>query len=96
MTNARSIEWQTGQDRVARLCAIYQTYAHISRWDVPMYGCQEETTSLHAISCTKTGWSSLAHNRVLHQDPAREKSPTFYPRHGQVDNRMDLTRYDWT
>ena len=29
--------------------------------------CQHETTRLHAISCTKTGWSSLAHNRVLHQ-----------------------------
>ena len=30
-------------------------------------GCRQETTHLHAISCTKTGWSSLAHNRVLHQ-----------------------------
>ena len=30
-------------------------------------GCRQETTRLHAISCTKTGWSSLIHNPVLHQ-----------------------------
>ena len=30
-------------------------------------GCRQETTRLHAISCTKTGWSSLTHNRILHQ-----------------------------
>ena len=30
-------------------------------------GCRQETTRLHAISCTKTGWSSFTHNRVLHQ-----------------------------
>ena len=30
-------------------------------------GCRQETTHLHAISCIKTGWSSLIHNRVLHQ-----------------------------
>ena len=34
-------------------------------------GCRQETTCLHAISCTKTGWSSLTHNRVLHQALAR-------------------------
>lgn len=34
-------------------------------------GCRKETTRLHAISCTKTGWSSLTHNRVLHQALAR-------------------------
>ena len=34
-------------------------------------GCRQETTHLHAISCTKTGWSSLTHNRVLHQALAR-------------------------
>ena len=34
-------------------------------------GCWKETTRLHAISCTKTGWSSLTHNRVLHQALAR-------------------------
>ena len=34
-------------------------------------GCRQEITCLHAISCTKTGWSSLTHNRVLHQALAR-------------------------
>ena len=29
-------------------------------------GYWQETTRPHAISCTKTGWSSLTHNRVLH------------------------------
>ena len=33
--------------------------------------CRQETTQLHAISCTKSGWSSLTHNRVLHQALAR-------------------------
>ena len=30
-------------------------------------GYRQETTCLHAISCTKTEWSSLTLNRVLHQ-----------------------------
>ena len=34
-------------------------------------GCRQETTRLQAISCTKTGCSSLTHNRVLHQALAR-------------------------
>ena len=34
-------------------------------------GCRKETTRLHAILCSKTGWSSLTHNRVLHQALAR-------------------------
>ena len=34
-------------------------------------GCRQETTRLHAISCTRTEWSSLTHNRVLHQALAR-------------------------
>ena len=34
-------------------------------------GCRQETTRLHAISCSKTRWSSLTHNRVLHQALAR-------------------------
>ena len=34
-------------------------------------GCRQENTRLHAISCTKTGWNSLTHNRVLHQELAR-------------------------
>ena len=33
--------------------------------------CRQETSRLHAISCTKTRWSSLTHNRVLHQALAR-------------------------
>ena len=34
-------------------------------------GCRQATTRLRAISCTKTGWSSLTYNRVLHQALAR-------------------------
>ena len=34
-------------------------------------GCRQDTTRLHAISCTKTRWSSLTHNRVLHRALAR-------------------------
>ena len=34
-------------------------------------GSRQETTRLYAISCTKTGWSFLTHNRVLHQSLAR-------------------------
>ena len=30
-------------------------------------GCRQETIRIHAISRTKTGWSSLTHNRVLQQ-----------------------------
>ena len=37
-------------------------------------GCRQETTRLHAISCSKTRWSSLTHNRVLHQALARSLS----------------------
>ena len=33
--------------------------------------CRQETTRFHAVSCTKTRWSSLTHNRVLHQALAR-------------------------
>ena len=34
-------------------------------------GCRKETTRLHTTSCTKTGCSSLTHNRVLHYAVAR-------------------------
>ena len=34
-------------------------------------GFRQEITRLLAISCTKTGWSSVTHNRVLHQALAR-------------------------
>ena len=43
-------------------------------------GCRQETTHFHAISCTKTGWSSLTYNRVLHQaltGSLRESSVQF-------------------
>ena len=33
--------------------------------------CRQEATRLHTISGTKTRWSSLTHNRVLHQALAR-------------------------
>ena len=29
--------------------------------------CWRETTHLHDISCTRTGWSSLTHNQLLDQ-----------------------------
>ena len=31
-------------------------------------GCRQETTRPHAISCTKTGWSSLTHNRMTRRN----------------------------
>ena len=34
-------------------------------------GYRQVITRLHAISCTKAGWSSLTHNRVLYQAMAR-------------------------
>ena len=40
-------------------------------------GCRQETTRLHAISCTKTGWSSLTHNRVLVARSLRESKAHF-------------------
>ena len=33
--------------------------------------CSQETTRLHAISCSKMEWSSLTYNGVLHQALAR-------------------------
>ena len=30
-------------------------------------GCRQEPTHIYTISCTKMRWSSLTHNRVLHQ-----------------------------
>ena len=34
-------------------------------------GYEQETARLHAISCTRTGWGSLTHSRVLHQSLGR-------------------------
>ena len=74
-------------------------------------GCRQEITRLHAISCTKMGWSSLIHNRVLHQTLARslrestvqfvvEDTWTFRERaNGQIGRLnplcMDITTEAW-
>ena len=70
-------------------------------------GCHQETTRLHAISCTKTGWSSLAHNRVLHQALARslrmskvqfviENTWPFRQRASEKNGRLNPLRMDIT
>ena len=70
-------------------------------------GCRKETTRLHAISCTKTGWSSLAHNRVLHQALARslreskvqflvEDTMPFRQRASEENGRLNPLRMDIT
>ena len=56
-TLGRSLGSHDAADRVGKMC-------HGN-------GYRQETTRLHAISCTKTGWSSLTHSRVLHQALAR-------------------------
>ena len=68
-------------------------------------GCRQETTRLHAISCTKTGWSSLNHNRVLHQALARslrkskvqfvvENTWPFRQRASEQNGRLNPLRMD--
>ena len=68
-------------------------------------GCRQETTLLHAISCTKTGWSSLTHNRVLRQALARplreikvqfvvEDTWPFLERTSGQNGRLDPLRMD--
>ena len=70
-------------------------------------GCRQETTLLHAISCTKTGWSSLTHNRVLHQALARclreskvqfvvEDTRPFRERASGQNGRLNPLRMDIT
>ena len=70
-------------------------------------GCRQETTRLHAISCSKTGWSSLTHNRVLHQALARslreskvqfvvEDTWPFRQRAGEENGRLNPLRMDIT
>ena len=70
-------------------------------------GCRQETTRLDAISCTKTGWSSLTHNRVLHQALARslreskvqfvvEDAWPFRERASGQNGRLNLLRMDIT
>ena len=70
-------------------------------------GCRQETTRLHAISCSKTGWSSLTHNRVLHQALARslreskaqfvvEDTWPFRQRDSEQNGRLNPLRMDIT
>ena len=69
--------------------------------------CCEETIRFHAISCTKTGWSSLTHNRVLHQALARslreskvqsvvEDTWPFRERASRQNGRLNPLRMDIT
>ena len=70
-------------------------------------GCRQETTPLHAISCSKTGWSSFTHNRVLHQALARslreskvqfvvEDTWPFRQRASEQNGRLNPLRMDIT
>ena len=70
-------------------------------------GCRPETTRLHVISCTKTGWSPLTHNRVLHQALARslreskvqfvvEDTWPFRQRASKQSGRLNPLRMDIT
>ena len=70
-------------------------------------GCRQETTRLHAISCSKTGWSSLTHNRVLHKALARslresnvqfvvEDTWPFRQRASEQNGRLNPLRMDIT
>ena len=70
-------------------------------------GCRQETTLLHAISYTKTEWSSLTHNRVLHQALARsfrerkvqfvvEDTWPFRQRASEQNGRLNPSRMDIT
>ena len=70
-------------------------------------GCRQETTRLHAISCSKTGWSSFTHNRMLHQALARslreskvqlvvEDTSPFRQRASEQNGRLNPLRMDIT
>ena len=70
-------------------------------------GCRQETIRLHAISRTRTGWSSLTHNRVLHQALARslrerkvqfvvEDTWPFRQRASEENGRLNRLRMDIT
>ena len=83
----------TGPD-CAVMCNLINTHTHT-------------TTRLHAISCSKTGWSSLTHNRVLHQALARslreskvqfvvEDTWPFRQRASEQNGRLNPLRMDIT
>ena len=68
---------------------------------------RQETTRLHAISCTTMGWSSLTHNQVLHQALARslreskvqfvvEDTWPFRQRASEQNGRLNPLRMDIT
>ena len=70
-------------------------------------GCRQETTRLHAISFSKTVWSSLTHNRVPHQALARslreskvqfvvEDTWPFRQRASEENGRLNPLRMDIT
>ena len=70
-------------------------------------GCRQAATRLHAISCTKSGWSSLTRNRVLHQELARslreskvhfvvEDTWPFRQRASEQNGRLNPLRMDIT
>ena len=70
-------------------------------------GCRQETTRLHDISCTKTGWSYLTHNRVLDQALPRslresqvqfvvEDTWPFRQRTSEQNGRLNPLRMDIT
>ena len=70
-------------------------------------GCRQETTRLHAISYSKTRWSSLTHNRVLHHALARslreskvqfvvEDTWPFRQRASEQNGRLNPLRMDIT
>ena len=70
-------------------------------------GCRQEATRLHAISCTKTGGSSLTNNRVLHQALPRslreskvqfmyEDTWPFRQRASEESGRLNPLRMDIT
>ena len=95
---------------------IHNTYIHacitsiidlLLRGSMRVDGCRQESTRLHAISCSKTGWSSLTHNWVLHQALARslresnfrfavEDAWPFRQRASGQNGRLNPLRMDFT
>ena len=87
----------------AVMCNLINTHTHTHTRN----GCRQETTRLHAVSCTKTGWSSLTCNRVLHQALARslreskvqfvvEDTWPFRQRASEQNGRLNPLRMDIT
>ena len=56
-----TLDWSLGSHNGAKLVG---GMCHVN-------DCRQETTRLHTISCTKTGWSFLNYNRVLQHALAR-------------------------